>query len=133
MRKLLLFDVDGLLLEPASTRRLPGAAEALAQLRHAGDAVLAVLCADAEPAARQRITRAGLERYLDLAVGAYGVGAADRTAAVAAARQRATEGYGCPFEVLVVATGGVVTDGTGTERAVDGLLDVVPLARGGAR
>jgi hypothetical protein len=144
MRKLVLFEVDGVLLEPATTRRLPGTAEALAGIRHGGDAVLTVLTSADQAEARHRITVAGLERYLDLDVGAYGV-TDDRAAAVDASRSRAAAGYGCPFEALVVTpaemmtdgaagmvtdgAAGMVTDGAGAERGVDSLLDVVPLTR----
>ena len=96
-QRLLLLDVDGVLVEPGESRRLPGTAETLAQLRAGGDAVLSLLTRADEAAARQRIVSTGLDRYLDFAVGAYG-----DTASVAAARQRARESYGADLAVVVV-------------------------------
>jgi ribonucleotide monophosphatase NagD (HAD superfamily) len=94
-RQLLLFDVDGVLVERGGTRRLPGAAEAMAQLRHSGDAVLSLLTEQDEDSARRRITLVGVDRYLDLTVAGYA------GAPVATVVRRARAAYG-GFTVVVV-------------------------------
>jgi phosphoglycolate phosphatase-like HAD superfamily hydrolase len=101
-RRLLLFDVDGVLVDRGELRRLPGAAEALAQLRHGGDAVLSLLTGEDEDVARHKTTVVGVERYLDFAVGGYGSDGEDRSALVSSARRKAENSYGCAFSTLVV-------------------------------
>jgi phosphoglycolate phosphatase len=98
-RQLVLFDLRGVLVERGGSRRLPGAAEALAQFRHSGDAVLSLLTAEDESSARTRAIEVGVDRYLDLAVAAY---RADTGSPVATARERAQAVYGGEFEVVVV-------------------------------
>jgi hypothetical protein len=95
-RQLLLFDVDGVLVERGGTRRLPGAAEAMAQLRHSGDAVLSLLTEQDEDSARRRITLVGVDRYLDLTVAGFA------GAPVAPVVRRARAAYGGEFTVVVV-------------------------------
>ena len=104
-RRLLLFDVDGVLVETGELRRPPGAAEALARLRHDGDAVLSLVTGDDEREARRKTDVVGVNRYLDLDVGAYGSDSEDRSKLVSLARRKAQDSYGCEFEVLVVTAG----------------------------
>jgi phosphoglycolate phosphatase-like HAD superfamily hydrolase len=153
-RYLVLFDVDGVLVEQGELRRPPGAAEALAQLRHDGDAVLSVVTGQPEDEARHRTDVVGVNRYLDLDVGAYGSDTEDRSTLVSLARRRAQEAYGGEFTVLAV-TGESAADvahlrphadvvvalvgkkaetagllAAGADHAVTSLLGVVELARG---
>jgi FMN phosphatase YigB (HAD superfamily) len=95
-RPLVLFDVDGVLIAKDELRRLPGAAEALAQLRHDGDAVLSLVTDADEDDARFRTTKVGLERYLDFTVGVYGAGQA------ADARAKAEGAYNAAFRTILV-------------------------------
>lgn len=113
-RTLVLFDIDGVLVERGGSRRLPGAAEALAQLRHGGDIVLSLLTAQDEATARRRTTATGVDRYLDLTVGAYG------SDSVATARGRAKDSYGTDFAVVVVTAdpAGPTTEGADAVVAV---------------
>ncbi len=96
VRPLVLFDVDGVLVGRDELRRLPGAAEALAQLRHDGDAVLSLVTDADEDVARYRTTTVGVERYLDFTVGAYG------SSQVADARDKAERAYNDTFRTIVV-------------------------------
>jgi ribonucleotide monophosphatase NagD (HAD superfamily) len=96
MRPLILFDIDGVLVEPGGSRRLPNAAEGLARLRHGSDAVLSLLTADDEATARRRATATGVDRYLDFTVGAYGSDSAS------VAQDRARDTYGGDFSVIAV-------------------------------
>lgn len=95
-RPLVLFDVDGVLIAKDELRRLPGAAEALAQLRHDGDAVLSLVTEADEDLTRSRTTKVGLERYLDFTVGVYGSGQA------ADARDKAERAYSATFRTILV-------------------------------
>ncbi|MEV6851902.1 hypothetical protein [Actinoplanes sp. NPDC051411] len=103
-RALMLFATDGVLLTADGTERTPDAAEVLAALRHGGDTVLALVTPEPEARARARVTTAGLDRYLDFSVGAYGSDTADPAQLVGLARRRATETYG-PLATLVVVAG----------------------------
>jgi phosphoglycolate phosphatase-like HAD superfamily hydrolase len=151
-RRLVLFDVDGVLVEKGELRRLPGAAEALAQLRHGTDAVLSLVTGQDEEEARRKTTSVGVERYLDFVVGAYGSDIEGRAKLVSLARRRAEHAYGCEFEALVVV--GAAADlayvradahvvvvvappgsaqvgplGAGADHIVTNLLELVPLVR----
>lgn len=101
-RRLVLFDLDGVLVEPGQPRRLPGTAEALARLRGTSDAVLSLLTGETKDEAERKVTGAGVGRYLDPEVGAYGPDTEDRAKAVALARRRAKDSYGCEFAAVVV-------------------------------
>jgi phosphoglycolate phosphatase-like HAD superfamily hydrolase len=146
-RPLVLFDVDGVLVGKDELRRLPGAAEALAQLRHDGDAVLSLVTDADEDIARHRTTEVGVERYLDFTVGAYGSGPA------ADARDKAERAYHTTFRTIVVradsaddvrrtrSAADVLVAVAATEPAADelraagadhviaSLIDLVPLVR----
>lgn len=124
-RTLLLFALDGVLIEPGGTKRLPGAAEALVTIRHSGDAVLSLLTRDTEADARRKTeeTVSGMARYLDLDVGAYGP---DGTPA--GARARAAESYGCAFTVVAIV--GAAPDETARVRPdADTVIAVAPDAQ----
>ncbi|WP_020667100.1 hypothetical protein [Amycolatopsis nigrescens] len=148
-RRLLLFDVDGVLIEKGELRRPPGAAEALAQLRHDGNAVLSLLTEEDEAGARRRTDKVGVDRYLDLDVASCGP-----AAQVSFARQKAEDGYGCEFTVVAVTaastadvararpqadivvavdpteTAGDELRAAGADQVVTTLLGVVELAKG---
>jgi ribonucleotide monophosphatase NagD (HAD superfamily) len=119
IRTLVLFELDGVLVEQKSSRRLPGTAETLAQLRHGGDTVLSLLTADDMDSARRRTTATGLDRYLDFAVGAYGSDPASL------AKERARESYGADFAVVVVTTGRACPDADHTVRDLADVTEIV--------
>ena len=112
-RHLLLLDVDGMLAvrtESGELTRTPGSWEALSQLQYRSDAVSSLATGLSEDEARAKagdVRGAGLERYLDLDVGAYRADGADRATLVAVARRRAQDSYGCEFRVMVVTGGSV--------------------------
>jgi phosphoglycolate phosphatase-like HAD superfamily hydrolase len=118
-RMLVLFDVDGVLVEQGGSSRLPGTAEAMAQLRHGGH-VLSLLTGEDEDSARRRTTKVGVDRYLDYTVAACG------GAPLAGAVQRAEAAYGGEFTVVVVAAETSQTEGA--DHVVTNLVDLVPLA-----
>lgn len=146
-RPLVLFDVDGVLIATDELRRLPGAAEALAQLRHDGDAVLSLVTEADEDLTRNRTTKVGLERYLDFTVGVYGSGR------LADAREKAERAYDAAFRTIVVCADSAddvrrvrsVADvlvavaatepaaeqlrAAGADHVVASLIDLVPLVR----
>ena len=127
-RTLLLFALDGVLVEPGGARRLPGAAEALVKIRHSGDAVLSLLTREAEDDARRKTeeTVSGMSRYLDLDVGAYGPDATPSDA-----RRLAVGAYDCAFTVLAV-TGPAPGEVTRVRAGADTVVAVAPQAQAGA-
>jgi phosphoglycolate phosphatase len=103
VRTLMLFGTDGVLLTAGGSERAPGAAEALAVLRQRGDTVLSLATEEPADRAQARTTAAGLDRYLDFTVGAYGSDTTDPARLVGLARDRATQAYGPVPTVVVVA------------------------------
>jgi phosphoglycolate phosphatase-like HAD superfamily hydrolase len=118
-RMLVLFDVDGVLVEQGGSSRLPGTAEAMARLRHACH-VLSLLTGEDENSARRRTTKVGVDRYLDYTVAACG------GAPLAAAVERARAAYGGEFTVVVVTTD--TTQPDAADHVVTNLVDLVSLA-----
>jgi phosphoglycolate phosphatase-like HAD superfamily hydrolase len=104
-RRLILFDVEGVLVEQGREHRPAGAAEGLARLRHESDAVLAVVTAEHREEALRKAHFVGVDRYLDPDVGAYGGESTDTSALVPVARDRARDAYGEAFTVVVVTAG----------------------------
>jgi phosphoglycolate phosphatase-like HAD superfamily hydrolase len=78
-------------------RALLGAADAIAALDQAPAVVQTVLTGNYRAVATIKLAVFGLDRTLDLDVGAYADDDADRAALVAIAQQRATAKYGGPF------------------------------------
>lgn len=78
-------------------RALPGAAEAVAALAARPGIVQSLLTGNIRPVALAKLTAFGLDRHLDLAVGAYGSDDALRANLVAVARRRAAARYGRIF------------------------------------
>ncbi|GLY69638.1 hypothetical protein [Amycolatopsis taiwanensis] len=124
-RRLILFDVDGVLVERGRLVRPAGAAEGLARLRHQSDAVLSVATVDDKKIALRKLNAIGVDRYLDLEVGAYGPKPAEPSTLVDIARDRASAAYGCEFEVLAV-TAGPAADVAWLRQAVDVLIALAP-------
>jgi phosphoglycolate phosphatase-like HAD superfamily hydrolase len=84
---------------------LPGVQEVLVQLAAEGEVLQSVLTGNIAPNAVVKLTAFGLQRWLDLEVGAYGSDHADRRALVPIARHRARVLRGATFspdEVWVV-------------------------------
>jgi phosphoglycolate phosphatase-like HAD superfamily hydrolase len=84
---------------------LPGVPEVLGQLAAEGGVLQSVLTGNIAPNAVVKLTAFGLQRWLDLEVGAYGSDHADRRALVPIARRRARALRGATFspdEVWVV-------------------------------
>jgi phosphoglycolate phosphatase-like HAD superfamily hydrolase len=102
---------------------LPGAVAALTAVRAlgAGAAVQSVLTGNVRPVAEAKLAAFGLDRYLDLAIGAYGEEHEIRADLVHLARARATAAYGRDF------------GGPATVLVGDTPLDVVAAAETGAR
>jgi hypothetical protein len=68
---------------------LPGAAEAVRALAGCPDIIETVLTGNTRPAVKIKLRTFGLDRYLNLDVGAYGTDDDDRANLVKVARQRA--------------------------------------------
>jgi phosphoglycolate phosphatase len=79
-------------------RALPGAREALAALAERDDVTQSVLTGNTRPAAEIKLRAFGLDRYLDLDIGAYGTDDDTRANLVAIARQRAEEAHAQDYE-----------------------------------
>jgi phosphoglycolate phosphatase len=75
-------------------RALPGAEEALAAVRREPAIVQSVLTGNLKANAVLKLATFGLDRYLDLDVGAYGSDHSERPRLVAVARARAKAKYG---------------------------------------
>ncbi|ALG08671.1 hypothetical protein [Kibdelosporangium phytohabitans] len=134
-RRLILFEVDGVLVKRGELVRHPGAAEGLARLRHETDAVLSVVTADSKQDALKKTDVVGVNRYLDLEVGAYG------SETVQTARKRANAAYGCEFTVLAVTVADVarlrqadevvaLSPAQGADHVLASLLDLADIAAG---
>nr|WP_042191430.1 hypothetical protein [Kibdelosporangium sp. MJ126-NF4]CEL20079.1 hypothetical protein [Kibdelosporangium sp. MJ126-NF4]CTQ97303.1 hypothetical protein [Kibdelosporangium sp. MJ126-NF4] len=132
-RRLILFEVDGVLVRRGELVRPPGAAEGLARLRHETDAVLSVVTAQDKAAALRKTDVVGVNRYLDMEVGAYG------SETVRMARERANAAYGCEFTVMAVTAADVarlrqadevvaLSPVQGADHVVASLLDLADLA-----
>jgi hypothetical protein len=121
-RYLLLYDAEGVLIRETGAgekTRTAGSWESMSQLSGRTDAVQAPVTGlhrDETAVLMKEVTGLGLDRYLDLEVGAYG--SADLAALVTEARGLANAKYGA--ELVVVA----VTDAAGVP-AVAGVADVV--------
>jgi phosphoglycolate phosphatase len=75
-------------------RALPGAADALRALADRPDVIQSVLTGNTRPAAEIKLRTFGLDRYLDLDVGAYGTEDDDRANLVKIARQHVEAAHG---------------------------------------
>ncbi len=78
-------------------RVLPGAREVLAALATDPGVVQSVLSGNLRAVSATKLKTFGLDRYLDLEVGAYGDDDQDRPALVAIAQSRAKQRYGTTF------------------------------------
>lgn len=78
----------------ARGRALPGAEAALAALDRRPGVVQTVLTGNVRPVAAVKLSAFGLERYLDLEIGAYGDEAGVRSELVGIARRRAAARHG---------------------------------------
>jgi phosphoglycolate phosphatase len=102
-------------------RALPGAADALRALADRPDVIQSILTGNTRPAAEIKLRTFGLDRYLDLDVGAYGTDNDDRANLVKVARQRAEAAHGARF------------DAESTVLIGDTVNDVAAARHGGAR
>jgi phosphoglycolate phosphatase-like HAD superfamily hydrolase len=92
-------------------RALPGAADALRALADRSNVIESVLTGNTRPAAEIKLRTFGLDRYLDLSVGAYGTDDDERANLVKVARQRAEAVHGVRFEAeSTVLIGDTVND-----------------------
>ncbi|MGH3438568.1 MAG: HAD family hydrolase [Sciscionella sp.] len=81
----------------ARGRPLPGVVSALATVPASADVHQSVLTGNLRQVARIKLEAFGLDKYLDLASGAYGDDAADRPALVGVARERARSNTGTSY------------------------------------
>ena len=79
-------------------RALPGAADALRALADRLDVIQSILTGNTRPAAEIKLRTFGLDRYLDLDVGAYGTDDDARANLVKIARQHAEETHDVRFD-----------------------------------
>jgi phosphoglycolate phosphatase len=109
-------------------RALPGAAEALRALSGHDDVIQSVLTGSTRPSAEIKLRTFGLDRHLDLGIGAYGTDGDIRARLVDIARQRATRRTGRHFDqattILIGDTLGDVT------AARDGAARIIAVATG---
>lgn len=78
-------------------RALPGAKAALTVLAHQPDVIQTVLTGNLRAVAATKLRVFGLDRFIDLEIGAYGDDEEDRPKLVAAAQERARAKYGANF------------------------------------
>jgi hypothetical protein len=152
-RYLLLYDASGVLIREndGEKTRTAGSWEAMSQLSGRTDAVQALVTEiekDDAAVLMKEVTGLGLDRYLDIEVGAYG--SSDLTALVPRARAAAAAKYGTDLVTVAVAGPASVAalaavadvvvavstedaedaDGlraAGAKHVVRGLLELVPL------
>ncbi|MFL6118785.1 MAG: hypothetical protein ACJ73U_04120, partial [Actinophytocola sp.] len=106
-RYLLLYDASGVLIretESGGKTRTTGSWEAMSQLSGRTDAVQALVTEiekDAAAVLMKEVTGLGLDRYLDIEVGAYG--STDLAALVPRAKAAAEAKYGTDLVTVAVA------------------------------
>jgi phosphoglycolate phosphatase-like HAD superfamily hydrolase len=109
-------------------RALPGAADALRALADRPDVIQSVLTGNTRPAAEIKLRAFGLDRYLDLDMGAYGTDDDDRANLVKIARQHAGAARGVRFDAAsTVLIGDTAND---VAAARDGGARVIAVATG---
>jgi phosphoglycolate phosphatase-like HAD superfamily hydrolase len=109
-------------------RALPGAAEALQALAIRDDIIQSVLTGNTRPSAEIKLRTFGLDRYLDLEIGAYGTDDDTRASLVNIARQRATSAHGIQFNrETTVLIGDTPND---VVAARDGAARIIAVATG---
>jgi phosphoglycolate phosphatase len=97
---------------------LPGAASALEALAARPEAVQTVLTGNVRPVARVKLAAFGLDRHVDLAIGAYGDDAEERAGLVDVAWRRASGRRGTSFDAATtVLVGDSVHDVAAGRRA----------------
>jgi phosphoglycolate phosphatase-like HAD superfamily hydrolase len=109
-------------------RALPGAADALRALADRADVVQSVLTGNTRPASEIKLRVFGLDRYLDLDVGAYGTDDDDRPNLVKIARQRAEAAHGMPFDAASTVLIGDTPNDVAAAR--DGGARIIAVATG---
>ncbi|MFI1919823.1 HAD family hydrolase [Nocardia sp. NPDC020380] len=77
---------------------LPGATDALDALNSRGDVLQSVVTGNLEGIGRIKLSELGLDRHLDLSIGAFGDNHIERADLVALARDRAETRFGVKFE-----------------------------------
>lgn len=109
-------------------RALPGAAEALRALAERPDVIQSILTGNTRPAAEIKLRTFGLDRYLDLDVGAYGTDDDDRPNLVNIARQRAQAAHDVRYDAgSTVLIGDTIND---VAAAHDGGARIIAVATG---
>jgi phosphoglycolate phosphatase len=109
-------------------RALPGAAEALSTLASRDDVIQSVLTGNIRQSAQIKLAVFGLDRYLDLDIGAYGTDADVRADLVEIARQRAAAVHGIQFDRdTTVLIGDTPND---VKAARDGAARIIAVATG---
>jgi hypothetical protein len=126
-RYLLLYDAEGVLIRETDTgekTRTAGSWEAMSQLSGRTDAVQAPVTGlgrDETAVLMREVTGLGLDRYLDLEVGAYG--SADLAALVTAARDLTTVKYGADLVVVAITNPAGVSEVVGAADVVVAVAD----------
>jgi phosphoglycolate phosphatase-like HAD superfamily hydrolase len=115
-------------------RALPGAEDALRALAEREDVIQSVLTGNTKESAALKLRAFGLDRYLDLDIGAYGTDDDTRANLVKIARQRAEQAHGVrlspettaligdtPNDVIAAHDGGgrIIAVATGSDSADD--------------
>lgn len=109
-------------------RALPGAEDSLGTLASRRDIVQSVLTGNTREAAELKLQAFGLDRFLDLGIGAYGTDDDTRANLVGIARQRATSARGIDFDPgTTVLIGDTPNDVTA---ARDGGARIIAVASG---
>lgn len=109
-------------------RALPGAADALHALADRPDVIQSILTGNTRPAAEIKLRTFGLDRFLDLDVGAYGTDDDDRANLVKIARQHAEAAHGVRFDAAsTVLIGDTAND---VAAARDGGARIIAVATG---
>jgi phosphoglycolate phosphatase-like HAD superfamily hydrolase len=109
-------------------RALPGAADALRALADRPDVIQSILTGNTRPAAEIKLRTFGLDRYVDLDVGAYGTDDDDRANLVKIARQHVEAAHGLRFDAAsTVLIGDTAND---VAAARDGGSRIVAVATG---
>ena len=109
-------------------RALPGAAEALSTLASQDHVIQSVLTGNTRQSAQIKLAVFGLDRYLNLDIGAYGTDSDVRADLVEIARHRAAAGHGVQFDRdSTVLIGDTPND---VKAARDGSARVIAVATG---
>lgn len=117
--RVVLWGLTGVLIgDDATSGRTAGSAETMTQLKLRGIEVMTVLTGWTETDATRAVTAIGVDRYLDLEVGAYGSDTGDPAGLPAVALAKFQDKYGAIPGAVTLVTSSPVDAAAASERGL---------------